>query len=145
MKRAAIFGSLVDLKNVNSHKCVRMTIDIPAEKAAEIVTIFGWPTQAEPVPVAIARMVGEEQKTLEPKASSRSLSQQAGALCANPVFWAFMKAANAEECAEFVRHDCDVESRSEIKTGTRAGNAWLDLVSAFRGWEAAERAGVPQP
>lgn len=145
MKRAAIFGSLVDLKNVNSHKCVRMTIDIPAEKAAEIVTIFGWPTQAEPVPVAIARMVREEQKAPEAKASSRSLSQQAGALCASPVFRAFFGAATEDECAQRVREWCDVESRGEIKAETRAGKAWLDLVQRFHGWEQAEKAGVYHP
>jgi hypothetical protein len=140
MKRAAIFGSLVDLKNVNAHKSIRLTIDIPAEQAAEVVAIFGWPTMAAPVPVALARMVGN----LERKAPPPSLAQQAGALCASPIFQAFAGVAGEEDCAVWVREVCDVKSRSEIRAGTEAGDRWLDLLGKFHGWEAAEQAGVEQ-
>lgn len=136
-KRVAIFGSLVDMRNVSAHKCARLTIEVPAEQAAEIVAMFGWPTAVSPVPVALARMVGEERK-----APQRSLAQQAGALCANAVFWTYMGAEDENSCAEMVRYKCGVESRSEIKAGTPGGDRWLDLLAEFHGWEAAEKAGA---
>jgi hypothetical protein len=78
----------------------------------------------------------------EQKAEERSLAQQAGALCANAVFQVFMRAATETECAEAVRDHCDVKSRSEIRTGTEAGDRWIDLVERFHGWQAAEQAGA---
>ena len=138
-RRAAMFGSLVDIKNVNSHKSVRLTIDIPAEQAPEVVEMFGWPTQAQPLPVAIARMAGGWEKK-----ETRSLAQQAGALCANAVFQVFLDCQSEEECANAVRGLCGVESRSEIMAGTPAGETWLDLVQRFHGWQEAERSGVEQ-
>ena len=136
-KPAAIFGSLVDIKNVNAHKSVRLTIDIPAEKAPEVVAMFGWPTMAEPVPVALARLlVGGQRK------ETRSLAQQAGALCASAVFQVFLDCQTEQETIEAVRDACGVASRSEIRVGTPAGDKWLDLVARFHGWQEAERAGV---
>jgi hypothetical protein len=137
-KRAAIFGSLVDVRNIGAHKCARLTVEVPAEQAAEIIAMFGWPTQAAPVPVAIARMVGEGTRP-EPQ---RSLSQQAGALCNDATFQGWMKTADRDACATKVREYCEVHSRAEIKVGTPAGDAWSELVEQFRTWQAAERAGA---
>jgi hypothetical protein len=63
----AITGSLVDLKNIAVHKCVRLSIDVPAELAQRVIASFGWPTGQNPVPVAIARIDTEavEQRTIE--------------------------------------------------------------------------------
>lgn len=55
-KPIAAEGSLVDIRNVSTHKVVRLVIDVPAEKAGEIIAMFGWPTQVDPVPVAIAKL-----------------------------------------------------------------------------------------
>lgn len=69
-------------------------------------------------------------------------SQQAGILCADKTFQAFLAAdldvepgiineefAKAEVCAR-----CGVNSRSDIKTGTIASAFWRDLVSDYRAW-----------
>ena len=53
---AIIAGSLVDAKNVNSHKCMRLIIDVPAENALKVIAAFGWPTMVNPVSVAVARL-----------------------------------------------------------------------------------------
>jgi hypothetical protein len=55
-KPAAVMGSLVNLKNVATHKCIALTIHIPAEAAQEVLAAFGWPTMVDPVPVAVARL-----------------------------------------------------------------------------------------
>jgi hypothetical protein len=52
----AITGQLVDIHNVATHKCARLTVHVPAEQAASIVAAFGWPTMVDPVPIAIARL-----------------------------------------------------------------------------------------
>jgi hypothetical protein len=144
-KRAVIAGSLTDIRNVGVHKAIRLTVEVPAELAQGVLDAFGWPTAVQPVPVALARMVGEE--AARPKKPSpvpeRSLAQQAGALCANPVFRAYMGAVDEESCAEMVRCKCGVESRADIRGGTPEGDRWLDLLEEFHGWEAAEKAGAP--
>jgi hypothetical protein len=53
---AIIAGSLVDAKNVNTHKVMRLIIDVPAENALKVIAAFGWPTMVDPVPVAVARL-----------------------------------------------------------------------------------------
>ena len=41
---AAITAMLVDVRNVNAHKCVRLEIHVPAEQAGAVMAAFGWPT-----------------------------------------------------------------------------------------------------
>jgi hypothetical protein len=56
---AVISGSLVDAKNVNTHKVMRLIIDVPAENALKVIAAFGWPTMVNPVSVAVARLNDE--------------------------------------------------------------------------------------
>ena len=53
---AIIAGSLVDVRNVGTHKSVKLTIHVPEEHATRVVAAFGWPTGVNPVSVAIARL-----------------------------------------------------------------------------------------
>lgn len=56
MKRdeaALIEAQLVDVHNVAAHKCVKLTIHVPAEHALKVIKAFGWPTMVDPVPVAV--------------------------------------------------------------------------------------------
>lgn len=82
-----------------------------------------------------------------------SPSQQAGILCDDPVFqkflkenwpslWAmyarlYQKDREPDMAAVFVREECKVSSRSEIKLGTPAAERWNDLVANFRAWKEA--------
>jgi hypothetical protein len=110
---AITHGSLVDVRNVNQHKCVRLVIDIPAERAREIIDTFGWPTMVDPVPVAIARLAPSVQQREETAASSKtpvptaqprqkppttptpagapSYAQRLGIACSQPAFWRFLE------------------------------------------------------
>jgi hypothetical protein len=68
----AISAQLVDIRNVGTHKVVKLTIHAPQEHAMHIMELFGWPTQVDPVPVALARLqpgAGAEQ-TRKPDTSS---------------------------------------------------------------------------
>ena len=161
-KQLAVVGSLIDCKNINVHKSVRLSIDVPAEQAAAIIAMFGWPTQVNPVPVAVARLnpaapiasksdtgqeaTGSQDDAGNGKESSpsppKSLAQQAGILCNDARFQAFMKADGSHECAEAIRLKCGVKSRAEIVPLSPAADKWFALLERFRGWQAAERSGA---
>ena len=112
---AIISGQLVDVRNVGTHKCVKLTIHVPAEYAPKVFECFGWPTGVDPVPVALARLVeggdaidppprqnGEATNNKRPDTRPRVESaprgafndmppvKQAGILCADPVFWKYL-------------------------------------------------------
>jgi hypothetical protein len=160
---AITHGSLVDVRNVNQHKCVRLVIDIPAERAREIIDTFGWPTMVDPVPVAIARLAPSVQQREEtaaprkapvPTAQPRqptlpghpSYAQRLGIACSKPSFWRFLeeqklqakpyaKIACADEAADVVRFLCEVKSRNETIIGTPAGKRADSLLSEYTAWE----------
>ena len=121
MKPIAITGQLVDVRNISTHKCARLLIDVPAEQAASIISAFGWPTMVSPVPVAIARLAnppaveasphGDQEGDVDrqsagappplqpeaPKAKQSwgelSCSQQAGIRCGDPIFRKWLEEA----------------------------------------------------
>jgi hypothetical protein len=152
---AITHGSLVDVRNVNQHKCVRLVIDIPAERAREIIDTFGWPTMVDPVPVAIARLAPSVQQQEEPSAPRKapvptaqprqshpagapSYAKQLGIACNEPAFWDFVRTklpqngciavTDKEQAATAVRFLCGVKSRSETIKGTPAGDKARDLL-----------------
>src|SRR5262249_48051552 len=57
---AVIQGSLVDVRNIGHDKAVVLKVHVPAERALAVIEAFGWPTQVNPVAVAIARLVESE-------------------------------------------------------------------------------------
>lgn len=161
---AAIMGSLVDVRNVGTHKCVKLTIHVPAEHAPKVFECFGWPTGVDPVPVALARLKPESEvvqdqsserhKTLPrsaddsplPGGAKKSwhdmpLSQQAGVLCNEKSFWRFLAETNnntvtddSESAARAVRGFCQVNSRADIGKDEFSRRAWITLVSNYRAW-----------
>lgn len=52
----AISAQLVDIRNVGTHKVVKLTLHAPEEHAMKIMEMFGWPTGVNPIPVALARL-----------------------------------------------------------------------------------------
>ena len=67
--------------------------------------------------------------------------QQAGILCADPVFWKYLtekfKTAidNEESATVVVRRFCNVDSRAHIKVRTAAHAEWRVLVDGYRAWQ----------
>jgi hypothetical protein len=146
-----IQGKLVDARNVASHKCVRLYIDIPAELGASVVKMFGWPTQVEPVDVAVARLdIGAIKPVVEAPKERRkfadlSPAQQAALTCKEPRFWAWIREERGEDgcdsegdAADYVREFCNVQSRSELNLHTGGATRWQFLCSAYHAWLAAE-------
>lgn len=137
-----IQGSLVDAKNVAAHKCVRLSIDVPAELGAQIVKTFGWPTMAEPVSVAVARLNAEAVEGQKEKKRFTELqpSAQAVLLCKKEAFWRFLAEEgkipieDEAQAAERVRFICRVESRSALNTDEEAKADWEQLRGQYNAW-----------
>lgn len=69
------------------------------------------------------------------------LSQQAGYLCTQPEFWAFITQTYGEPChnkddaADWVRKACGVESRSYLDANERAAETFRGIVKAYDEWK----------
>ena len=127
MKQAAIAASLVDVRNIAAHKCVRLEIHVPAEQAGAVLAAFGWPTAVDPVPVAIARLthapVSDDPVESENASSAEGPRRQwselrpsarAAMLCNETAFQAWLKVKNSAQAAEKIRRHCEIESRREL-------------------------------
>ena len=112
MKPAAIAASLVDVRNIAAHKCVRLEIHVPVEQAGMAFQWkpFGLPTE-HPVSVLAAvcidlgvaqpaerSAVTEDVTGSSPVSQAKerrswsdlSYAQQAGIRCNEPDFWLFI-------------------------------------------------------
>lgn len=154
MKPAAIMASLVDVRNIAAHKCVRLEIHVPAEQAGIVLEAFGWPTMVNPVEVGIARLSpskaasGHSVDVVEPPAKLRRtfselpMSQQSALRCDDLQFRNFLRvhnfiAGNSDEAAEAVRNLIGVASRADILPETPAGRGWVELERKFAEWRLA--------
>ena len=131
---AVISASLVDVRNIAAHKCVRLEIHVPAEQAGIVLAAFGWPTAVDPVPVAIARL--DLKAASEPEKPRRPFetlppAQQAAMRCQEIGFQKFTHAKSPEEAAEAIRFRCGVGSRSELNTNAEAARIWRDIDTAY--------------
>ncbi len=86
---------------------------------------------------AIVPIDGEEK----PMQQAWKISNQAALLCTKPTFKTFLheehnvqKWASDEECAEFVREFCGVDSRSKLDTDENARKQWLELKQQYEAW-----------
>lgn len=51
---AAMHAQLVDVRNVGPD--MKLTLHIDVAFAEQVIQTFGWPTRADPIPVALARL-----------------------------------------------------------------------------------------
>ena len=156
-KPRAISAQLVDIRNLGTQKCVKMTIHVPQEQALELTKLFGWPTTTDPVPVALARLI-EEPPAERPKREWHELkpSAQISIRCGETAFRAFLAEtfpdawsrleddwSPIEKAIVFVREHCGVTSRAYINLDNpQALDAWQRLEWDYRAWQQAPAAGA---
>jgi hypothetical protein len=158
---AAISAQLVDVRNVGQHKCVKLTLHVPAEQAGLVMAAFGWPTMVDPVPVAIAHLdpnkIGagppregqtapaDPPASRPPVAVEKRLTMRAAILSNDPMFHRYLSTTQGESClssddaANYIRTLCQVQSRKDILPGTKAAFRLDLLESAFIGWRDADK------
>lgn len=144
---AAITGSLVNMRNVGTHKSVALTVHVPEELAQQVIAAFGWPTAAAPVAVALARLNPNAKLDAQPEAGPRERrrfkdlppAQQAAMRCNEPAFQRFLHEERDwplgdDHAADYVRLYCQVKSRSDIRPNTDAATLWHVLRDEFDTW-----------
>ena len=163
-KLAAIQAQLVDMRNVGTHKSLKLTLHIAEEYALKAIETFGWPTGAHPVDVVLAQLdlskiAGNapslpeapareaESSKAAPPASASQLTTRAVMIAKEPLFRRFveletkspMGEITEEAATEYIRKTCQVESRSEIRPGTAAGDRFCFILSAYIAWKERDR------
>jgi hypothetical protein len=153
--RAAIIASLVDVRNIAEHSSVVLKIHVPQERALEVIATFGWPTGANPVPVAIARLDTNvaPPKLVEALGDSAPKERLAGerhkfhelpmptqaAIKSQDVTFQLWASAQSwgeglPDAASAIRRFCGVNSRADILPGTGAGDLWISLLREYEGF-----------
>lgn len=139
-----VIGTFSDLKSVKTRSVVQLIVEVPIERASQVVAAFGFPQPGGEIPVVVARM-GPEKAKASPDKPKRPfhelpLSQQAGIRCGDEGFWQFLTEIYADEiyatieAAVRVRQICGVDSRAELHQNIGAGQRWIDLNAEYEQW-----------
>ena len=163
---ATFSASYADWKLIKTRRCVQIVLEVSLEAANEAYeALGGMPNAGTETWVAVARLDlqaiketasgvavreasdahhGEQHGASRPSKSWGELepSQQAGLLCNDPQFQAFLAAdisvdrhvINEEAARNEVLLRCKIGSRSQIKPGSAAAQLWRTLVSDYRAW-----------
>ncbi len=140
---AAISASYADFKLIKSRSSAQIILEIPIEHAERFIAAFGMPIPGSEKPVALALL---RSTTAQPAVPERepsagvgkkrwhemSRAQQAGVLCHDESFVEWIGAADEDEAAMKVRHQCGVFSRAELDKEPTAGKRWDEIVSNYR-------------
>lgn len=156
MTNAVIDGLYADFKFVKTRGVAQVVIEIPLERAAGFVEMFGVPNPAEEAWVAVAKLVkpapervDDDEQALQgggrgssedprPASAPRRFeemprAQQAGILCNEDHFRQYIGVETEDEAAAWVRATCRVASRTELNA--KAPDQWDKIVSDYRTWE----------
>jgi len=167
VSKAAIAATYVDFKNVKTRRVLQIVFEVPAHEAEQALKMLGIPDAAQERWFAIAALKNPEAtpSVSEPtpaqvtkpqperaKRDWRDLlpSQQAALRCNDATFRAFLREQHGmtsnmiEGAADWVRHLCGVESRSDLDQGKyhAARVIWHQLDSQYQAWAARERVGA---
>lgn len=141
-----------DYKRVPSRKAFQMIVEVPIEQAQEVHKAFGEPNPDGAIWVAVALLNPEHAKlkqafkdSVEVERKGGRLAKQAGMVCNEPAFWAFLnekcimdpfdKITSAEDAAKYIYDFCGIESRRELDHNDAAASNWRDLEGEYRAWE----------
>jgi hypothetical protein len=142
---AVIKATFADWRTIKGRKQLQLHFEVPIELQAQVLTYLGAPDPTNPKWCAIALLdMSKASKPEQPKERRRfdelPPPQQAGIICAEPSFWAFireehgMDAYSAEDAAHFVREYCGVASRSQLTAGL---SSWKSLRGRYQAWKVA--------
>jgi len=148
---AAIKGTFSDFKLIKTRKLCQIVIEVAIEQADEaLLALGGLPRSDNERWVAVARLdVNAMREPLPHPMEKRErrqfcdlpYSQQAGIKSDDLTFALWMShlpvGKECESAAEAIRAYCGVESRADIRPGTKAAERWLELLRNFEGRDGA--------
>lgn len=142
MTAAAFAGTYADFKTVKTRSTFQVIVEMPIEQAEKFIAAFGMPIPGAERPVALALLnlptdkpassQGAPAERPRQRWGEMSRAQQAGILCADAQFQAWMDCETEMETAANVRGICGVRSRTYIDGDRLAEEAWDRLVASFR-------------
>ena len=150
----AVAGTYFDLKFIKTRKVAQMVIEVPIEKAGEIVALFGTPMPDQEVWCAVAPLKGPPVEVpVLSKSVSRRLeasglmgtekpkrkwddipaSEQAGIACADEGFQRWIGSPEGVvRAAELVRERCGVLTRGAFDRVPETAQRWHALYARFQ-------------
>lgn len=149
---AVVAGTFADLKTVKSRSVVQMVIEIPIERGASVVEMFGFPQPGEEVPVAVARLMptaaeapakppAEKPKPAGQKWDECKYAKQVSTACGDPEFreWLRERAGSVavpqrDEAVAEVKRIIGIASRKELDADPEgpAVQRWNELHGEFK-------------
>lgn len=141
MNDAAILsGEFCSFKHIKTRKQFVIEIEFPEEMGQEVLRILGMPIGGQSKPVAIALLSSQAHNHAPAAVDSnipQSLTQKAGILCNDPLYWQFRRVLDADEAKKALCRSCKVTSRKDISRGTFAGDRFLTELNDFSAWKRA--------
>jgi len=148
-----IQGNFADIQNIKSRSVMVLKIEVPIEQAQETLNKLGYPTPAQEIPVAVARLAPPHaQKAVAAPDTSdkggnspKSFAQQAKLMAKEPGYAAFagmnavqlLSGQNLESlCEENIEERCGVTTCADLIEGSEAGNKFKELQSRFGKWKS---------
>ena len=150
---AAIQGNYADFKLVKTRSVAQIIVEVPIERAEQVVKMLGLPVPATEIAVGVAKLqptaktqalvnklLNPEKPARKPAATERTRSQWAGIRCNDPVFqqWIWQTEGrptgwepSTPGSAIIVRARCGVQSRKELDTNPEKAAAWDALDGRF--------------
>lgn len=139
---AIIKATFSDYRRVRGRKVGQLVFEVPLEHLhTAIAGLGGEPSIENDTWVAIARL--EDGKVIEPaekwKPDYQHPAKACALLCQKETFWSFItergrRCENEADAAEYVRHQCGVNTRADFATNPVALRKWQALESAYLAW-----------
>lgn len=151
-ENAVIDGVYADFKFVKTRGVAQVVVEIPLERAATFVEMFGVPNPSEETWVAVARMRAQP-KPEKPKERQRwedmRPSAAAALACKSKRFQEFITERVHGDPFEITEHEADQYLKSELGIASKteldqlypAGHKWPTLLADFRTWQTEQRYG----
>lgn len=145
MTDTIIQGNYSDLKFIKTRSVVQIIIEVPIEQGEAVVKAFGCPQPGSEIPVAIARLMPDNEEKLEPAKrhfDDMPRSQQAGILCNDETFQKWLMGEppfpdsseidRVEYTASTLRDRLGISSRIELSSNDAAAEKWDSMVVEYR-------------
>jgi hypothetical protein len=137
---AVISASFSDFRLVKGRKVAQLILEVPIEQAqAALEALGGVPMPHEDRWCAVALLtpekpaaVGNDKESGKRAWGDMKLAQQAGILCADAEFIAWLSCDTQEAAVNEVRRRCGVASRADLDRDPDAAEAWMRLVREYR-------------
>jgi len=152
---AALRGTFSDFKLIRSRKICQLVIEVPLEQAdAALQALGGIPNPADERWVAVARLNPEAKQAPKEESDEEGRKRrfhemnpaaQIAMSCSSPSFREFLRTRegylhdDTETADAWVKGILRVKSKTEVRPGTYAFEAWNELRGSYEVWMKWER------